>query len=104
MIRSTSSLPPSLFSARRPVEREIARRLRPDLRRAGGERVDRRGDGRQRLVVDHDQIGGVARSRKRLGDHQRDRFADMDNAVAGQGRPVRHDQRPAIAAGLRARA
>ena len=36
---------------------------------------------RQRLVVDLDQLGGVARLRQRLGDDEGDAVADMADAV-----------------------
>ena len=34
-----------------------------------------------------------------LGDHHRDRLADMHDALAGERRPVRHDELGAVAAG-----
>ena len=81
-----------------PVEREIAGRFRPQLRRAG--RL-RRGDGDhriERLVVDLDQVGGVLRRERGLRDHHRDRLADIHHALARQRVPVRHHELAAAAA------
>jgi len=50
--------------------------LSPHLRaRRPSRRLPQR-DGRQRLVVDLDQLGGIARLRLRLGDHECDAVAD----------------------------
>ena len=69
-----------------PVEREIARRFRPQLRRAVSlRRLDR--DHRiERLVVDLDQIGGVLRRERGLGDHHRDRLADIHRRARAPAR------------------
>jgi hypothetical protein len=84
-----------------PVERDIAGRFRPQLRRAGRlRRLD--GDDRiERLVVDLDEIGGVLRGERGLGDHHRHRLADIHHALARQRMPVRHHELSAIAAGQR---
>ena len=58
----------------------------PDLGRAvlgGVLEVDHR---RQRLVVDLDQLGGVARLRQRLGDHEGDAVADEAHLVGNEQR------------------
>ncbi len=72
---------------------QIAGRLVPQQRRAGGER--RRGidDGGQRTVRDRDLLGGVARLLAGVGDDERDRIADMPHPVASQRRARRHDHR-----------
>ena len=46
-----------------PVERDVARRLRPELRRIRRQRRARIGDGGKLLVVDRDLFGGVLRLR-----------------------------------------
>ena len=76
----------------RPVDRDIARRFRPDLRRAlanGLAQVDHR---RTLLVVDGDELGAVLRGRQRLGDHDRDRLAHMAHGRAGEGGAMRNDE------------
>ena len=79
-----------------PVERDIARRLGPELRRLRQRRGRDIGDRIARLVIDRDKLGGVARDRLALGDDQRDGLADMADAVAGQRRTMRHDQPGAV--------
>ena len=44
---------------------------------------------RQRLVVDDDAVGGVARGRLRVGDDERDGLADHAHLALGQDRPLR---------------
>ena len=75
------------------MEGEIARRLLPDRGRAGGERRACRRRRRQRLVVDLDQLGRLARDLRAVGHDERHRIADMAHAAHGQRRPRRHDQR-----------
>ena len=84
-----------------PVDGQVARRLRPDLRRAGDERGAGVGYPRQRLVVDGDEFGGVLRRGGALADDHRDRLTDMHDPRRGERRPVRRDQRLAAAAGER---
>ena len=70
----------------RPGAGEVARRLRPDLRRAGCARlcgVDHRG---QLGVVHAHQVRCVARGRLGLGHDHGHRLADMAHAVLGQHR------------------
>ena len=45
--------------------------------------VDRR---RALLVVDRDELGAVLRGGQRLGDHDRDRLADVPHGLAGERR------------------
>ena len=59
------------------VEREIARRLRPQRRRAIGERFLDAGDRRQHAVLDRDRLGAIARSGERLRHHHRHHLADI---------------------------
>ena len=44
--------------------------------------------GRQRLVVDHDEVGGVGTDGPVLGDHRHDRLADVAHGVDGHERPA----------------
>ena len=81
-----------------PVERDIARRLGKELRRTGRERGAHIGDRIELLVVDRDLLGSVLRLRDAVGDHQRDRLADMQHALARERRAERHDQLGAVAA------
>ena len=83
-----------LLVADRPfVDRVLGRRL-VDLRARFG--LGRVGHRRQHLVVDLDLFGGIARLRERLGDHHRDRLADMVGRVGGQRRMRRHLHRRAV--------
>ena len=66
-----------------------------------GERGAHVGDGVELLVLDHDLFGGVLRLRDALGDHQRDRLAGMQHALARERRAERHDQLAAVAAAER---
>ena len=60
-----------------PVEGQVARHLVPGERRAGRERAGRVGHGGQRLVVDFDPFGGVARGGQGLADRYRHRVPHM---------------------------
>ena len=75
------------------MEGEIARRLVPERRRAVRKSRHAVDDGRQRLVVDLDQLGRLARRLDAVGDDEGHRIADMAHAAIGQRRPRRHDQR-----------
>src|SRR6476661_11120920 len=46
-----------------PVETDISRRFRPELRRTGSHRGMDAGRGLKRRVIDNDKIGGIVRSR-----------------------------------------
>ena len=70
-------------------EGDIVRRLVPDHRRAGLHRVLDVDHRRQRLVLDLDQFGGVARLLHRFGDHEGDALADRAHLVGGEDRPQR---------------
>ncbi len=73
-----------------PVEGDVVRRLRPDLRAADGlAGVGHRG---KRLIVDDDQLGRIGRLRGRVGDDAHDRFADEAHVAVGKDRPMRIDQ------------
>ena len=82
----------------RPVDGEIARRVRPNLRRARLERVAGVGHRLERLILDIDEFAGILRGKGALGDHHRHRLADMHDAVAGERRTVRQDELGAAAA------
>jgi hypothetical protein len=71
----------------------VARRLLPDLRRAGREGGAAVHGGGQGVVGDGDRFGGVVRLRRRVRDDAGHRLADVANAVAGEGVALRHDQR-----------
>ena len=80
-----------------PVDRDVAGRLRPDLRRAGLHRFAQIGHRIGRRVVDLDRLGAVLRRGEGLADHHGDRLADVAHALAGQRRADRHDQLGAAA-------
>ncbi len=85
----------------RPVHRDVAGRLRPDLGRAvanGLADLDHRS---ALLIVDDNQLGGILRAGERLGDHQRHRLADMPHGFVGKRWPVGNDQLAAAPAGER---
>jgi hypothetical protein len=88
------------LAAQRPVERNVARRLREQLRRAGSDGGAQIGDRGQLLVLDLHQLGRVLRLRARLGDHQCHRLAGMQHALAGQRRAMRHLEGHPVKAGL----
>jgi hypothetical protein len=52
--------------------------------------------GRQRLVVDLDRFGGIARLAQGLGDDKRDRLADITDLLDRQERPRRVVPRRAV--------
>ena len=68
---------------------DVAGILVPHRRRAGLDRVLDRNDRRQRLVIDLDQLGGIARLRQRFGDDEGDAVADRAHLAAGQDRARR---------------
>jgi hypothetical protein len=71
------------------------------LRRAGFERrarVDHRGE---RVIFDGDELGGVLRGNRAVGDNHRHRLADMHDPLGCERRAVRHDQSLAAAPGER---
>ena len=70
-------------------ERDVVRRLVPHRRRARLHRILDGDDRRQRLVVDLDQFGGIARLRQRFGDHEGDAVADRAHLVGGKDRQQR---------------
>ena len=83
--------------AQMPVVADIAGRLlRPHLRRAGFQRLGRIDDGRLDGVIDVDLLGGVARLAEALGDHDRDRVADMAHPVDREHRMRRLGHRRAV--------
>ena len=68
-----------------------------EKRRAGRERRLGRGHGRQRFDVEHDGFAGIAGLDARLGDHERERIADIADPVLGQRRARRLAHRRAVA-------
>jgi len=68
----------------------IAGRALPDERRAGGQCIVDLGDGRQRIVLDLYELGGVLRLLARLGDHRGDRLADIAHDLVGERAARRH--------------
>ena len=63
------------------VERDVARHVVVELRRAGRRGLARLGDGGQRLDVDLDRFRRILGLRQRLGDHDGDRIADEAHLV-----------------------
>ncbi len=82
--------------AEMPVVADIARRLRPDLRRARLQRRDDFDDRRLDGVIDGDLLGGVARLPEAVGDDDRHRVADMAHTVDRQHRMRRLLHRRAV--------
>ncbi len=78
-----------LLVADRQRERHIAGTFVPNRRRARRNGVLDVDDGRQRLVVDREQLGRVARLRQRFRDHHRHAVADAAHLVDRQDRPAR---------------
>ena len=70
-------------------EADIVRAIVPDQRHAGKNRIAGRDDGRQRLVVDFDQFGGIDRLIMSLGDDESDIIADQAHAVLDERRIAR---------------
>ena len=83
--------------ARLPDEGHVVGRLGPHRRRARPRGVGRRGDGRQGIVVDRDQLRRVDRLIGSRGDHERHRVADVAHAVADQRRPRCRERRRSVA-------
>ena len=71
------------------LEHEIAAELLVHERRARRDRVARRGDRRQRLVVDRDRLGGLLGGEAGFRHHRGDDIADMADLVAREGRARR---------------
>ncbi len=80
----------------RPVERDIARRLGPDLRRLRPDRGGDIGHRRAHVIIHQHPLGSIARGRVGFGHHQRHRVADMPHHIAGQRRARRHDKPGAV--------
>ena len=72
-----------------PVDRDIARRLGPNLRRLERGGAGDVGDGFARGVIDLYQLGRIACLRLAPGDDERDWVANMAHAVTGERGPVR---------------
>ena len=83
--------------AQAPIERNIARLLVPQHRRARLHRLGRIDHRRQRGVIDLDQIERVLRRGQTIGDHQRDRIADMAHFIRRQQRPAGIEEIGAVA-------
>jgi hypothetical protein len=67
-----------------PLGRDVGPELVVHERRPGDEgRLDV-GDRRQRIVIDGDQLDGVARAIRIVGDHHDDRLADEAHPAGGQ--------------------
>ena len=80
------------------VERDVVRDVIVELRRAGLGRVGGIGHGRQRLDVELDGFGGIARLRHRLGHDEGHGIADIAHLVGRQRHAVGLQQRRAVAA------
>ena len=75
----------------------VARTIVVELRRILLERIARGHHGRPRRVIDSDALGCVAGDVERIGDHHRERIADMHGATDGDGRSRRLVHRAAVA-------
>ena len=75
----------------------------PDRRRAGGQRVVRGDQRRQRRIIDLNQLGGVLGRIHGLGDDEGDRLAGHARAALGQQRLRRLEPRRAVGAAARHR-
>ena len=71
--------------SRLPLERTVARQLRPEQRRTRGQCSIDLGDRRHGPPVHRDQFGGIARRQRALGDDQSDRLADVAHTLDRQG-------------------
>ena len=67
------------------AEAHVVARFVPDLRSAARPRVGQR-DGRQRFVLDVDQLGRIGSLRRGLGNDQRHGFADIAHLAGGEDR------------------
>ena len=85
-----------LLVAEMPLVDRVVRRDVMDQRRALRLRLRRIGDRGQHLVIDVDLLARVLRLRQGLGDHDRDRVADVVRLVAGDRRMRRHLHRRAV--------
>ena len=65
-------------------------------RRVRGERRFRVADRRHRLDLRDDQLGGVRCAVRSLGDHHRERLADVAHPVGREDRARRREQRAAV--------
>src|SRR6187401_2098201 len=76
----------------RPVETDIARSFRPELRGALLHRRARGGDRRQLLIIDDDLVGGVLRGGCRYRNDHGHRFTHMHHPRFGKRRTMRGDR------------
>ena len=81
-----------------PMDAEVRAALRPHQRHAGVVRMREVGDRRQRIVIDIDQFGGVARLLQAVGDDIGDGVADKTHGAARQDRPGRREHLAAVPA------
>ena len=79
------------------IERDIARHVVEDQRRARLHRLARIDHRGQRLDVERHRFGGILGLRDGLRDHAGDRIADEAHLVAGERRPRRVADRRAVA-------
>ncbi len=79
------------------VQRHVVGDVVVELRRAGLGGFLGVGDGGQRIDIEHDGFGGIARLRQRLGDHERHGVADIAHLVGHQRGAVGLQQRRAVA-------
>ncbi len=79
-----------------PVVDRIVRRAVVNERRTLGRGLGRIDHGGQRLVVNHDFLGGVFGLRQSIGDHDRNRVADMIGLAGGNRGMRRHLHRRAV--------
>ena len=75
------------------VDADIVRRLVPQGRRAGRDRIGGAHHCRQRLVGNVDQFGGILRRGDRLGDDECHRLADKARPIGRQRVMAGRDRR-----------
>jgi hypothetical protein len=76
---------------------DVVRAFVPHDRHARLRRIRRSGNGRQRLIVHGDEVGGVHRLVRGLGDHEGDVIADAADLAASERGRRRHEHGRAIA-------
>ena len=90
-----------IFLEARPVDGDIAGRLRPELRRAGRHRRTHINGCGKLLVLDHDPLGRILCCEQGLRHYERHGLAHMHHALARERRPERYMERLAALAGKR---
>ena len=82
--------------AGRCLDGDIRRARIPHGDGTSRDRVRGHDDRRQRLPIDDDTLGAVARGERRLGDDHGDGLADEADAIDGQRKGIRDEERRAV--------